>query len=142
MFLRKAAASRDSRASVICCLRASISAASIASGSSNGVLATRSATTASRAALSWSTRAMRCTASARSARISSTVSNSEIIWANSSSTSGSVSVCTFSTVTVTSAFSPLAGPPTSSALNSALSPAFSPVTASSRPSIMPPEPTL
>ena len=81
--------------SVIWSRRASSSAWSRPAGTSKSTFSTRSSSTLSRAALIWSTFAICSTALVRSARISSAVSNSDTIWANSSSTSGSVSVCTF-----------------------------------------------
>ena len=70
------------------------------------------------------------------------MSNSEASWANSSSSSGSSCSWTWVTLTWTSTSSPTRSPPTSWEVNVVSSPALMPASASSRPSSMPPRPTL
>ena len=77
-----------------------------------------------------------------SSRSSSMVSNSLAIWANSSSSSGSSISLTELTVTEISASSPAWSPCAIGAVKVAVPPASVPATASSRPSIRSPEPTL
>ena len=84
----------------------------------------------------------RTSRSRTSAVNSSTVSNCDAVWTNSSSSSGRDRSLTSTTLTVTSTGVPLSSPPTSSVEKVTSSPADRPVTASSRPSSRTPEPTV
>ena len=112
------------------------------SGVGISVTSSSASSTLSRASAAWVRFFTRRIFSARSARSSSTVSNSLASWANSSSTSGSARSDTDCTVTVTSASRPAKPPATSTVGKVALSPADRPVIASSMPSTRSPAPTV
>jgi hypothetical protein len=110
-------------------------------GTATSVIARSAASTLSRASAALDRFFTRRIFSARSARSSSTVSNSLASWANSSSISGNDRSATPLTVTVTSTGFPACSPATNDVEKVTVSPAESPVTASSMPSTRSPLPT-